>query len=152
MSKGMGLIGLLLILAIIALGVGVAFKNDSLRTIIMPSPALESEKGMPSYEWRFEDAGENEEIGAPMTKVTLVANGESHDVGTYEGSCSKIEDSAWPYLDNEVTGVICWFAGGGSEIGVFRENGAILVKAGLLDEGSAEVEGTRGDFTTLLEL
>lgn len=107
-----------------------------------------------SYEWAFQIVGGDAQTGADKSQVTLTYDGTSKDAGTYEGHCSVIgaDGSAWPLMPNELTGVICWWAGAGDEVGVFLENGARVVKHGTLDEGSAEVPGTRGGYTTLFTL
>ncbi len=99
--------------------------------------------------WTFTDAGENT-AGNPQTKVSL----NDRVIGTYEGSCSEIDGSGWTLLAGEVSGVICWFAGGGKEVGVFAlESGdGYEVMEGDLDEGSAEVAGTRGNFKILFTI
>jgi hypothetical protein len=101
-----------------------------------------------TYEWSFKSLPEDAQ-GVPKTAVTLSVDGVAREVGTYDGSCMVIEGSAWQYLDGEHAGAICYFAGGGTEIGVFEENNQMVVKQGIVDEGSAEVPGTRGDFKTL---
>ncbi len=103
------------------------------------------------FEWTFESKGENAE-GMPSTEVALWRGDSIYPAGTYAGSCSIIEESAWELVEGELTGVICWFAGGGNEIGVFEENGTYAVKVGDLDEGSAEEPGFRGNFRTLFTI
>jgi hypothetical protein len=104
--------------------------------------------------WSFEEIPAPDETSGPQTKVTLTAegNGQKYDVGTYTGSCSVIEASAWQLLENEKTGVICWWAGGGNEIGVFEESGKLVIKTGDTEEASGESEGFRGNFKLLLPL
>ena len=103
--------------------------------------------------WEFEEVGTDEETGAPETRVIMKVEGDSTDLGTYEGSCSEIKGSSWSLVEGEVSGVICWFAGGGTEIGVFEEaNGSLVVKKGVLDEGSAEEPGMRGGFSLMFKL
>lgn len=103
-------------------------------------------------EWLISDRDAFAESGAPLTSVTLRANGVQRNIGTYEGTCFVIEGSAWQLLPGEKSGVICWWAGGGTEIGVFEENGKLVVKTGDVDEGTAEGGGVRGNFTALLAL
>ena len=55
----------------------------------------------------------------------------------------------WSLYESEKTGVICWWAGGGSDIGIFEEGGKLVLKVGSLDEGSAEIPGFRGNFQTI---
>jgi len=106
--------------------------------------------------WVLENAGENEELFAPQTAVSLEVSSDGsvkkYAIGEYIGSCSEIGDSNWTLLENELTGVICWWAGGGNEIGIFKENGELVVKEGELDEGNAEIEGFRGNFKTLFAI
>lgn len=107
------------------------------------SPTL-SPQNPQSFDWTFRELPEQE--GIPQTEVSL--NGRV--VGTYQGSCAEIEGSGWTLVAGEQSGVICWFAGGGKEIGVFAvESGGFEVMEGDLDEGSAEVAGMRGNFRIL---
>ncbi len=106
----------------------------------------------PTYSWTFKNKGEKKDTGAPLTEVSLTAGGSTRVIGTYEGSCSVIDNKSWKLLPGEKTGVICWFAGGGSEIGVFEESGSVVVKVGSVDEGDAETAGTRGSFKTVISL
>lgn len=105
----------------------------------------------PSFRWAFAPAGENE-AGVPLTRVTLSINGEERDLGTHQGSCSVVNDSMWTLADGELTGVICWFAGGGTEIGVFYDAGVYSVREGIVEEGTAELPGFRGNYETLFTL
>lgn len=104
-----------------------------------------------TYEWSFKSLPEDAQ-GIPQTAVMLSVDGAAREVGTYEGSCMVIEGSSWKLLDGEHAGAICYFAGGGTEIGVFEENNTMVVKQGFVDEGSAEVAGTRGGFKTLFTI
>lgn len=117
-----------------------------------PTPSEAEAVDPMTFTWTLEDKGEDPETLSPLTRVTLSVGGTVHDVGTYAGSCSEIEESAWELLPGERSGVICWWAGGGQEIGVFEEEGKLVVKVGVLEEGTAETSGTRGNFETLLEL
>lgn len=94
-----------------------------------------------AYQWRFVEWSDQE---IPETQVTLVANGEAHVIGTYQGTCAVQEGD---YLEYEVSKVICWFAGGGHEVGVFEEPGQVAVRVGEVDEGASGVPGFRGNFT-----
>lgn len=114
------------------------------------SPAADK---LASYEWQLTELPEHPAApGVPRTGVTLAANGKTYPVGEFDGSCFVIEGSAWQLQENESSGVICWWAGGGSEVGVFNENGKPVVKVGQLDEGTAETEGFRGNFQTVVQL
>jgi hypothetical protein len=101
----------------------------------------------PSYSWRFEDGGEGE-MGEPKTKVFLQSGEAEYELGTYTGSCMSLTESSWELLSGEISGAICWFAGGGTELGIFTESdGGYALYEGVLDEGSAEIPSFRGDFT-----
>lgn len=104
--------------------------------------------------WKTTSLGSDDMTSAPLTRVTLVDThtGKSHDAGIQSGSCAVIEQSAWKLLDQEISGVICWWAGGGTEIGVFQEGDALRIKTGLVEEGTAETAGSRGGFKTMFSL
>lgn len=122
---------ILVLIALILAGVWyVVFLHDT------TAPA-----GMATYEWRFDDRGEKD--GIPQTRVTLVAEGRSYAIGTYEGSCAEMPGD---YLEYEVSKVICWYAGGGHEVGVFEEPGQVVVRVGEVDEGASGIPGFRGNF------
>lgn len=106
----------------------------------------------PSFLWEFFPAGEDAQTGASRTQVSLSVNGEARDVGTFDGSCLVLNGSAWELAENELTGVICWFAGGGDEVGVFYENGEYVVKQGVLEEGMEGEQGLRGNYEVLFTL
>lgn len=99
-----------------------------------------------SYQWRFTEWGTDEK---PQTRVVLVAGGKSYTIGTYDGSCA-VQDG--DYLEYEKSRVVCWFAGGGHEIGVFEEPGQVVVRVGDVDEGASGIEGFRGNFVLMQRL
>jgi len=143
----------LVILALAAAGGYWLYKNKSNEPIVIKQEGGAESKQAPSeLKWTFTSAGEDEASGAPLTKVTLQAGDKTHDLGTYQGSCSEIRASSWELLQNEQEGAICWWAGGGTELGVFEENGKLVVKKGAIEEGTAEGGGFREDFKALLEL
>ncbi len=103
-----------------------------------------------AYAWKLTSAGEAS--GMPQTGVSLMVGAAEQKLGTFEGNCSEIDGTSWKLLDGEKMGVICWWAGGGKEIGIFQEGGVDVVKVGDLDEGSAETPGVRGNFKTVFTL
>jgi len=123
----------ILALIIVILGVlaYVVFWNDT------KAPGMAAA----TYEWRFSERGEQD--GVPQTQVVLVANGSARVVGTYAGSCAEMDTDMLPY---EKSKVVCWFAGGGHEIGVFEEPGQVVVRVGEVDEGASGIPGLRGNF------
>ncbi len=100
-----------------------------------------------AYAWTFEDSTTDE--ASPKTTVKLSAGGAISTIGTFSGSCAEQDTDLLP---NEKSKVVCWWAGGGEEIGIFTENGKDVVNVGQIDEGTAEEGGFRGDFETVLEL
>ncbi len=98
-----------------------------------------------AYSWQFVDKTADQ--SQPKTQVSFVANGKARVVGTYDGSCAEQDSDLLP---NEKSKVVCWFAGGGNEIGLFEEGGVWSVRVGDLDEGSVEVDGFRGNFKTVI--
>lgn len=105
------------------------------------------------FSWELSKLAEDPTMPeVPRTGVLLQVGNERHPLGIFEGSCFVIAESSWTFLPGELSGVICWWAGGGSEVGVFEENGALVVRQGVLDEGTAETAGFRGDFKTILVL
>lgn len=123
-----------------------------------PAPAVTSSLSTPpaatgrELSWSFAAQPEDAATGMPRTRVTLARGAASYDLGTHDGTCFVVEDSAWTLQAGEVSGAICWFAGGGIELGVFEENGKLVVKKGDVDEGSAEGGGFRGNFAAVRTL
>ena len=104
-------LGILITVAIIAIGVGTAAK-DSLGQKEVAQEIEQENVDDPRFAWEFQVV-QHEEAAAPATDVVLRVDGSVYEVGTYDGNCFAIEGSSWKYLDNEVTGVICWFASAG---------------------------------------
>ena len=106
------------------------------------------------YTWEFVEGGVATTTGIPKTAVILKVGSKVYSAGTYDGTCFDVTatTSAWTLLPDESAAAICWWAGGGTELGVFTENGKQVVKKGELDEGSDEVAGTRGNFVTQFEI
>jgi hypothetical protein len=104
------------------------------------------------YVWTFKDKGTKGDANAPQTEVTLAYSGGVRTIGTFEGTCAAIDRSEWQLLPGEKSGVICWFAGGGEEIGVFEGKDSLVVKVGTVEEGDAETPGGRSNFKTILSL
>lgn len=101
------------------------------------------------FTWSFLDRGVEASSSIPKTDVALRIAGVDVPLGTYDGSCFAVAGSQWPLLQGEVSGAICYWAGGGREIGVFEEGGKLVLKQGDVDEGDAETPGTRGNFVPL---
>ena len=71
-------------------------------------------------------------IDAPKTTVLLQIDTQKYTVGTYAGTCfDRHRDEMG---DGEISGVRCWWAGGGDDVGVFSEQGKMVLKQRVLDE------------------
>jgi len=101
------------------------------------------------FTWSFIDRGVDASTSIPKTDVALRIAGVDVPLGTFDGTCTAIAGSAWPFLPKEISGAICYFAGGGKEIGVFEEQGKLVLKQGDVSEGDAEHPGTRDNFVLL---
>ncbi len=141
----------LIALAIVASGVYFFLWPHQTPTTDVSSSTTQN-TGPGELRWDITDTGTTSPNGAPLTSVTLYASGTSHDLGTFEGSCSEINGTSWQLLQNETAGVICYFAGGGTELGIFAENNTFTLKKGDVSEGDAETPGTRGNFMTVTQL
>lgn len=106
----------------------------------------------PRLVWNFVHKDTDPVSGTPHTEVFLSMNDKEYSAGVYDGTCTNITDSSWQLIAGEKTGAICWWAGGGVELGVFEESGQLVMKKGVLDEGGAETPGLRGNFEMLLRL
>lgn len=124
----------------------MAFVLAAVWAIVAAHDANAPLAGTGDYQWSFKDWGNDER---PQTQVTLVAGGGAHIIGTYDGSCALMDSD---YMQYEVSKVVCWFAGGGHEIGVFEEPGQTVVRVGEVDEGASGVPGFRGNFTLVERL
>lgn len=107
------------------------------------------------YVWEFKEFSPAREVDgryfAPRTRVILKTDGNSYDLGVQEGNCSQI-NTGWTLLPNEIDGVICYHAGFGNEVGIFKENNELVVKQGVIEEGTPEDGGLRGGFKVLFKL
>lgn len=122
------------------------------RQAVAPAPPAANEEVPASaqsertFSWRFATT-ESDDGMPPRTQVDLITDGDVYDAGAYAGSCAEV--AAENLLPNEVSGVVCWWAGGGDEIAIFKEGGRYVLKHGLQEESTAESDGFRGNFTEL---
>lgn len=145
-----------IVLLIIIVGALVIYRPNLVTSI--PGLSETTTSQAPTFMWKFADAGESTTTGATMTAVTLVTGARSYDAGSYLGTCTQIIPKSAPdapaYLPQEVSGIQCWFAGSGDEVGVFENNGTYIVKHGDLSEpdDSATSTAGRGSFTELTNI
>lgn len=99
----------------------------------------------PTIVWSMTEAGETD-FGAPLSEVMVEVNSELYNLGTASGSCAE---GTLELLENQVSSFLCWWAGFGTEFAVFAEGNNLLIQKGIVEEGTAETEGFRGDYKTL---
>lgn len=99
-----------------------------------------------TFAWRFATVEAEGDL-PPRTDVALITGGDTYNLGSYPGTCAEIAPET--LLPGEVAGVLCWWAGSGDEIGVFRAGDAYVVRRGFQEEPTAESEGYRGGFSDL---
>src|SRR5262249_8403413 len=100
------------------------------------------------FEWSFLDLG----VGTssmPYTDVSLKIAGIEVPLGRYEGDCFAVAGSQWPLLDTGLSGAVCEWQNAGQEIGVFEQNGALVLEQGDVAGGDADTPGTRTNFVDL---
>lgn len=99
--------------------------------------------------WSFTEKVESDGLNPPQSEVELQIKDKKYSAGIYEGSCS-VQNTEM--LINQISGAMCWWAGGGVELGVFTEDKKIVLKRRPIDEGSAEYPSFVSRFKTFLEL
>jgi len=141
MHKGIVLI--LVALVLVALGF-VLMKQRAMAPVpTAENQQMNTETAPMSFSWRFVTT-ESEDGLPPRTQVALISNGDVYDAGAYAGSCAEIANEN--LLEGEVSAVLCWWAGGGDELGIFKEGDRYVLKRGVQEEPTAEGDGFRGNF------
>ncbi|HVV38961.1 MAG TPA: hypothetical protein VHD31_01415 [Candidatus Paceibacterota bacterium] len=83
----------------------------------------------------------------PRTKVTLQIADAVLPVGTYDGNCELIDAKKTSLMTDELSGVICRNGTTGMEVGIFKQNGELLIK-----QGPIKTENGRGqDFVPVVQ-
>lgn len=136
--------------ALVVLGVFVLYPQPSSEDIVSNTDeVVDTTSQSFFFEWTIKDLGESN-VGIPKTELTLNVTGDMKKdflVGTYDLMCAQ-----QTIKGNEISAIQCWFAGGGVDIGVFKENGKYFVKQRDVDEGTAEGGGVIGEWKTVLEI
>ena len=57
-------------------------------------------------------------------------------LGTFAGNCDIIDGTSQALLQDELSAVVCKQGTTGVEIGIFKDNGQLVLKKGLLDSSS----------------
>lgn len=138
-------VGLLILLFSILIRTGVIKIGEK---IINPYVA-ENPITREDIKWSFTEKVESDGLNPPQTDVELQIKDKKYSAGIYEGSCSVQNTEL---LINQTSGAVCWWAGGGVELGVFVEDKKIVLKRKPIDEGSAEYPSFASPFETFLEL
>jgi len=99
--------------------------------------------------WSFVEKEESDGLNPPRSEVSLQIKDKKYSAGIYDGSCATQNTEM---IINQISRTICWWAGGGTEIGVFVEDKKTVLKRRPVDEGSAEYPSFVAPFEVLLEL
>ncbi len=121
------------------------------QTAVAPAPMLSAPSSTlvlaSDIAWSYKAGKAGNGMILPQTAVTLTVKGRSYGVGSYDGTCSPVAT----LVPGELSGIQCYYAGGGTELGVFSDNGKVVLKKGDIDEGSDETAPFRGNFQTIQE-
>ena len=91
---------------------------------------------LPDFRWEIVDSERYEE-GMPYHTVVLNIGDEPHVLeGKEYMAC--VENGTWPRADGEVSKIVCWFAGGGHEIGLFVEGETYVVRERWIQESGGD--------------
>ena len=138
---------ILLVVILLAVTLPAVFNSQGkVTTTKKVDPSIAS-KHAEGFAWTYQTV-ENKDSGEIKTKVFLLTQGKKYDTGLYTGNCNQIDSSR--LTDGEVSAVLCWYAGFGDEIGVFKDSTGYTVKHGEVQEGTAEDKGFRGNFKEIL--
>lgn len=151
---------IIVVLAILAIGGGYYYytQKPTMAPATTQNATTSAPLGKIVPKWSFTSVPQTDESAPPQTKVTLTLGAKIYDAGTYAGNCSEIGASGGVdgkgLVSGEVSGVQCWFAGGGDEVGLFQAaDGSLTIKHGDLDEPNGEgYTGLRGNFKVLVTL
>lgn len=108
------------------------------------------------FVWRIEPAPTYEET-MPRQNLSLTYKEQTYMFGE-KISCNESGTGDWETnvdknLTNKSTSsVTCYFAGGGDKFAVFKEDGKVVLKRLILEEGSPEVDVPEFQYETILVL
>ncbi len=139
--------GIVCISVIIALYFLTYKKQVSEKYIFTSENQLNTE-ALSVFTWNIIPIDEQSDI--PQSRVSMVYKNKIYELGVFQGSCFRIADSEWEYVSGESDGVICWWAGGGVEIGVFPENNTYSIRKAFI--GESENGLSRDSFVELFSL
>ncbi len=135
-----------IVVTILAVSLPSLFKEVKSTPLKKKETAV-STKHKEAFAWTYQTV-ENKDTGEIKTKVFLLTGTKKYDTGSYAGTCSQIKSAN--LIEGEVSAVLCWYAGFGDEIGVFKDSTGYVVKHGEVQEGTNEDKGFRGNFKEIL--
>jgi len=142
MKKFLPLITIVLIAGIALVYSFVSDTNTTSSNVVVPEKTI---SGVIVVEWQSSVIQEDE-FGTPTSVVSVKIDGNMKEIASTVGTCSE---SGLELLENQISSYLCWWAGGGTEFGVFTERDKLVIKKGIVEEGGADFEGFRGDFEVL---
>ncbi len=129
LSKGYGLsIGIILLVVVALVS---WFGYNSVRSQSLVDQTLREQ-----FTWALVPAQPDPVTPGPRTSVNLTITDVTMPLGTYTGNCEIIDGKTQALLENELSGVVCRDSESGIEIGIFRENGQLILKKGTIGSGS----------------
>jgi hypothetical protein len=127
--RGYGLslgIILLIVVALIAW-----FGYNSVRSQSLVDQTLREQ-----FEWSIAPAQPDPANPGPRSTINLQIASVNMPLGTYAGDCAIIDGKSQALLTDELSAVICKQGTTGVELGIFKENGQLVLKKGDLDASS----------------
>lgn len=146
------IIGTLCVL-VLALLAATYFISKKEAVPVVVAPVVTETMTSQDIVWTFtpvENTEEDLQLLAPKTKVTVHIKNKEYDAGTYTGSC--IEKTVADLHTNEISGVRCWFAGAGDEVGVYSNNNTYTIEHYEIGEPTAESPAFRSEGNILISL
>jgi hypothetical protein len=134
-----------LVIIVIVLVIWFFARSKEIETSVVAPPITSVETG--EIKWFFDKVEENKSTGLEQTKVAVKVKGKEYPAGTYDGTCT--ERTKVELLENEVSGVLCYAAGFGDEVGIFKDGRDFTLQVGEVQEPSAETPEFRGNFRIL---
>lgn len=139
------ILGIVVLISSVLVTAGVIkIKDDTINPYVAKTPLTTAD-----VVWDFQEKVESDGLNPPGIGVTLRIKDKKYDAGVYEGSCSV---QTTEMIINQVSRAICWWAGGGVELGVFVEDKKTVLKRRPVDEGTAEYPSFVSPFEIVLEL
>lgn len=128
----------LIVIAVLVVVMVAWFFFYTLRTQPLIDQALSEQ-----FSWKLTEVSDDPTAPGPHTVVGLKIADVTVPVGTYAGTC----DDPTSLLAGELSSVLCEVEGGsGTEIGIFRENGDLVLKQAAIDPST----GRGKDFTPIV--